>query len=426
MNYIKKIKIEGFWGDRTVELKLDKNINFLIGSNGSGKTTVINLIAASLRADIETLYNATFSKITIDMLSDVKKNKATIQIIKENNKTNSSTNIRYIISENLKQKIEFIIEDWREDRLYRDPRYLKIRNRNLFPSGAEINKILQNIIKTNWLSIHRNEPERGRHYTRDELQLSSIDQKIEEISQKFSRYFSSLASTVTEKTKNFQEIVFLSLIERQKITEVEEIINHDEKETVVTILRELGVDETSARKSVDNHYKSLESSIKKYKRDKRLLYEDFAPIFNTLRMRDLINQWEKFKSERDIIYNPRTKFVEIINNLLSGKQLEFNERNEPLIFLDSIKGLTQIESLSSGEKQLFILLGETLLQEGQPFLFIADEPELSLHITWQSVLFEKIRELNPASQIICATHSPDIVGNFQDKIIKIEECYVKI
>lgn len=42
-----------------------------------------------------------------------------------------------------------------------------------------------------------------------------------------------------------------------------------------------------------------------------------------------------------------------------------------------------LTALSSGEKQLFILLTEALLQRECNYLFIADEPELSLHVKWQ-------------------------------------------
>ena len=65
----------------------------------------------------------------------------------------------------------------------------------------------------------------------------------------------------------------------------------------------------------------------------------------------------------------------------------------------------QHQSLSSGEKQLLILLTQTLLQEKQPFIYIADEPELSLHIEWQHKIISAIKELNPNVQIIAATHS---------------------
>jgi predicted ATPase len=78
------------------------------------------------------------------------------------------------------------------------------------------------------------------------------------------------------------------------------------------------------------------------------------------------------------------------------------------------------QMLSSGEKQLLILLSETLLQREQPAVFIADEPELSLHVLWQEKLVGSLRSLNPSAQIIAATHSPDIVGPLADHAIDME------
>jgi len=76
--------------------------------------------------------------------------------------------------------------------------------------------------------------------------------------------------------------------------------------------------------------------------------------------------------------------------------------------------------LSSGEKQLLILLGETLLQRERPSILIADEPELSLHVLWQEKLIANLRTLNPAAQIVVATHSPDIVGSLGNRAIDME------
>jgi predicted ATPase len=76
--------------------------------------------------------------------------------------------------------------------------------------------------------------------------------------------------------------------------------------------------------------------------------------------------------------------------------------------------------LSSGEKQLLILLSEALLQRQTPAIFIADEPELSLHVTWQEKVVSSIRGLNNAAQILAATHSPDIVGALSSRTIDME------
>jgi len=53
-------------------------------------------------------------------------------------------------------------------------------------------------------------------------------------------------------------------------------------------------------------------------------------------------------------------------------------------------------------------------------IFIADEPELSLHVLWQEKLISSLRGLNPNAQIISATHSPDIVGSLSKQAIDME------
>jgi len=77
--------------------------------------------------------------------------------------------------------------------------------------------------------------------------------------------------------------------------------------------------------------------------------------------------------------------------------------------------------LSSGEKQLLILLIETLLQRQRPYVFITDEPEISLHVLWQERLISSLRALNGSAQIISATHSPDIVGKLANRAINMED-----
>ncbi|GAB02145.1 hypothetical protein ACT4_025_01070 [Acinetobacter sp. NBRC 100985] len=79
-----------------------------------------------------------------------------------------------------------------------------------------------------------------------------------------------------------------------------------------------------------------------------------------------------------------------------------------------------MNELSSGEKQLLIILGQALLQEQKQTIYIADEPELSLHLKWQTSLTNAITTLNPKAQIIFATHSPDIVAAQQNKVIRME------
>ena len=78
----------------------------------------------------------------------------------------------------------------------------------------------------------------------------------------------------------------------------------------------------------------------------------------------------------------------------------------------------QLDQLSSGEKQILLILTTVFLQEERPSVLLMDEPEISLHISWQDRLIDLIRELNPNCQLILTTHSPNIFANgWEDKIV---------
>jgi predicted ATPase len=82
----------------------------------------------------------------------------------------------------------------------------------------------------------------------------------------------------------------------------------------------------------------------------------------------------------------------------------------------------RLEKLSSGEKQLLIILFTVFLMEEKPFIVLMDEPEISLHIGWQQQLIDVIRQVNPHCQLIIATHSPSIFGEgWGNKIFFVED-----
>ncbi|KAA0126348.1 ATP-binding protein [Chryseobacterium sp. SN22] len=112
----------------------------------------------------------------------------------------------------------------------------------------------------------------------------------------------------------------------------------------------------------------------------------------------------------------------LLNSLLIRKTVFINEKNELMIETQSGKVFPLIK-LSSGEKQLIIIFGQAVLQGENPHIYIADEPELSLHIDWQEKLVKNLKSINPNSQIIFATHSPDIVSDYSDKLFNIEKSF---
>ncbi|RWS54421.1 ATP-binding protein [Enterobacter cloacae] len=87
----------------------------------------------------------------------------------------------------------------------------------------------------------------------------------------------------------------------------------------------------------------------------------------------------------------------------------------------SKKRKIELTDLSSGEKHIITILGRATLSNMNGAVFVADEPELSLHLDWQRKILNSIKKLSPLSQIIVATHSPAIFTKGINKI-NLEDC----
>lgn len=150
-----------------------------------------------------------------------------------------------------------------------------------------------------------------------------------------------------------------------------------------------------------------------------LTFDQIIFRISLFRIEEVVKRWEALQEKLKTIFQQKDKFQSIADELFQRKKMDFSESNEIIFHSRSGKPLTP-QMLSSGEKQLLILMSETLLQREMPAIFIADEPELSLHVLWQGRLVGSLRMLNPNAQIISATHSPDIVGPLVDKAIDME------
>ena len=116
-------------------------------------------------------------------------------------------------------------------------------------------------------------------------------------------------------------------------------------------------------------------------------------------------------------------FFDILNKLFTGtgKLISISQVTNKLM-VDSDSDLIELNRLSSGEKQLLIILFKVFLMNEVPSILLMDEPENSLHIDWQQQLIDVIRKLNPNCQIILSTHSPSIFGDgWGDKLFFLED-----
>ena len=117
----------------------------------------------------------------------------------------------------------------------------------------------------------------------------------------------------------------------------------------------------------------------------------------------------------------KTRFQDIVDELFSDTGKKIIRTANELQFTQIGEVLVPYR-LSSGEKQILIILLTVLVEDDLPYVLFMDEPEVSLHLEWQKRLVDLCLELNPNVQIILTTHSPAIVMNgWVDSVTEVSD-----
>ncbi|WP_312789266.1 AAA family ATPase [Sphingobacterium sp.] len=420
---IKDILIEGFWGTHTIKTNFKDDVNIFIGRNGTGKTTFINLLQAVLNVDLDLLYSIQFSAITINLKGKNLRRKIEVKKVEEEFIYN---HLEFKLGQR-KYKFPIITN--------RDIKLLNRSNGRIPPSLLREIKSLKeemfSLINVSYLSVSREKIIKDEYKERRKDDIyNAIDIRLEELIGELQAYQLQLETELSKHSKKFQENVLRTMLFNEEFDgiKISEPIKIDIKKMQLGLkqaYKVLGLLEDQIMDAIDKHVEAIKKAsdtINNLHLNKidSVGPNDVTPL-TLLRRTDKIiefsNALEKNKSE---IFKRLNKYITLLNGFQDTKRFNLEDSKVGGISIYKDDEEIDVSKLSSGEKQLIILLTETLLQKESETLFIADEPELSLHIEWQRKVISSIRELNPNSQIIVATHSPEIVGKYKTHAINME------
>ena len=124
------------------------------------------------------------------------------------------------------------------------------------------------------------------------------------------------------------------------------------------------------------------------------------------------------------ISEPKRKFQDMIDSLFSDTGKRLVRTHNDIVF-SQIGEILSPYQLSSGEKQMLVILLTVLIEDNQHYVLFMDEPEVSLHVDWQQRLIDLILELNPNVQIILTTHSPAVIMNgWTDRVTEVSDIII--
>lgn len=135
---------------------------------------------------------------------------------------------------------------------------------------------------------------------------------------------------------------------------------------------------------------------------------------------------ERERSKAASLSLPKKRFQDLVDSLFSYTHKTIDRKRNDIAFYRNGELLFP-HKLSSGEKQMLVILLTALVRDNEHCTLFMDEPETSLHIEWQQKLISMIRELNPNEQIILTTHSPAVImEGWLDAVTEVSDISVPL
>lgn len=416
---ISKICIKNLFGrfDYDIITKLG-GITIITGPNGFGKSTILQIINALSKGNVEYFLQLDFSSLVIEFdgnyQTEIKKTKQELEIdgINIDGRKIDDIQFNHITSRMKGIPIGFFdrhTDEWISNEgssyyiPYMNSLYLDIFSNESRKKTKKIREKLDEIrsLCGNVRLITDQRLIRTAITRSDEQQVIDV---ICELPQRLKAQISKVSEEYSSVANNLD-----STYPKRLFAAKDGIDNQSEYEAYLK-------DANEKFKKLSNYNLVKMSFIdekdynQKYSTALKIYFDDFA---------------KKYKVFQDLIAK-LDLFTKIINNRLTFKQIRITrDEGFQVVDAENPQKVLQLTQLSSGEKQEIVLFYELIFDTPEGLLLLIDEPEISLHIAWQKQFLDDLVEVSKqtAVQVIVATHSPQIVSKHLDLQIDLGELY---
>ena len=420
---IKSIKIEQLFEIFEYDISFSEHENVLIvtGPNGFGKTMILNIIFNLFNRQYLFFRSLLFRAIivTLDEGTSIEINKETV---------GEKTTVSFMFLQGAKKVGEFelnkMLDAEIEDTV---DRYLRVRK--LEPdkwldqeTGRILNfdevineyadrlsdKFVKNFLRIEAQPIKQILDSVQVHLIREQRLFKKA--KLDERSYRENRGQSIVIETIQTYSNKLKEIIFVFLQNSFSLTQEldgtypnrllgeTELFDKQEYETRYNILKE-----KQLKLRDYGLYESKQEVLAYSQADAKALSVYIKDLFSKLSVFDRL-----------------VEKLELFTNILNERRFTFKSvvisKERGFSFKTSTGKDLELTQLSSGEQHEVIMLYELIFNVQPNVLVLIDEPEISLHISWQKEFLKDLLKIIKLqnTQVIVATHSPSIINDRWD------------
>lgn len=431
---IKKIRITNLFGvipEHLIELK-DGGITFIHGPNGCGKTTCLRLISAVFNWDISVLLEVNFGSIEIE-----KSNGDLLKVTKTLKEKNNRKAPELVFSMN-RNKSYTLIREKEDIRISPSdieeliPNLLRIGPREWLDRsiGAklEYQEVIEKYIEVFPFLSDRKKPDWLDRFIKSTNLHFIKTQRLLKVDYSIARRHRPDESTISEVIQIYSNEIKDSI--NKKLAEQAAMSQMHDRSFPQRLLS-LDIDETVSEAEIRLRYAETEKKIQKLveaglidKQDNIALpQQEFADTERrvlSLYLQDVNTKLAVF----DDLQRKIETLLDVINAKFKTKYFTVNREFGFCIHISNNPDSTLLPTqLSSGEQHQIVLFYELIFKASENSFFLIDEPEISLHVDWQRMFLDDIHKIAQLGdrQFLIATHSPQIIGNYRNLAIALDE-----
>ncbi|WP_448700407.1 AAA family ATPase [Mucilaginibacter sp. AW1-3] len=463
---ISRFEVKNLFGvfNHSIPLTDNNDITLVIGENGLGKTIILKLIKAFFDSNFLLLKDYVYDEFTIWFTDKsriiVKKQLTETECsihfeLKQPKVKKTQTFTFYSFDKNSKKVRMSRLEDQRRLERLLYERDLFGNDRRYYTSNDELHYFVDRFLPSQIERIAANkwiDNTTGSAFSYQELLSKYTKYFPPEILQRFGEGIPEWLTLITGSIK-------VKLIETQRLLmqadegKYRPSVTNYSNQLVETIKNkrsestDLGsnLDRTYPNRVVNNIAKSknitesfITESFLSLKNKRALLNDvglldteedDLQPNINSSFkqkvLKEVLSIYIEDSNKKLSIYDDlatRIKLLlDIINKRFTYKKLSI-DKNKGFVFTSTINGKEiPLSGLSSGEQHELVLYFELLFNTSKNSLLLIDEPEISLHISWQKQFIRDLSSVTTLNNltVIIATHSPDIIGNHWPLTVEI-------